>query len=394
MAKKFILVLVACLWILIGTNAWADLVFGDYTYTEDGGKITITEYTSSSGDVVIPDTIDGMPVVIIGEDAFSYNDDVTSVTIPDSVTTIEKDAFQNCDGLTVAIIGNGVTSIGDSAFKYCDDLKSVSLGNSVTTIGPYAFYDTALISLTIPDSVTIIGENAFRYCDVLAKVSLGNSVASIGDGAFHRSYFLTNISIPASVTSIGSYAFSDSESLSIACFMGDAPTIGSYAFDDTAEDFNICYTPDATETFATPTWEGYPAGMCVDSDDDGVIDAEDNCPDVANPDQENADVATETAIFGDVCDADTVYGYIYESGVVLENVTVRIYKPSCGGDIELDSATTDSKGYYSFGNLGVGWRTLAPELSGYTFAQEADYSKMPQTVITSHDFTATTIPAP
>jgi len=125
-----------------------------------------------------------------------------------------------------------------------------------------------------------------------------------------------------------------------------------------------------------------------DTDSDGIIDAEDNCPDVANPKQENVDGDGA----GDVCDADTVYGTI--SGAVQEGVIVRLYKPVCGGDIELASDTTDAEGYYAFGNLGVGWRTLVPGLEGYTFAPESDYPKLPQAEIRSYDFTATVVPAP
>jgi len=133
--------------------------------------------------------------------------------------------------------------------------------------------------------------------------------------------------------------------------------------------------------------EGPCAALGGDADNDGICTDVDNCPAVSNGNQEDVD----SDGVGDFCDADTVYGYI--SGIPgdsQEGVIVRIYKPSCGGDIELASDTTDSDGYYSlFGNLGTGYRTLVPELSGYTFVPEVDYPKMPQAVIQSYDFTAT-----
>jgi len=86
-------------------------------------------------------------------------------------------------------------------------------------------------------------------------------------------------------------------------------------------------------------------------------------------------------------DNDTVYGTV--SGVVQEGVTVGIYRPNCGGDILLDTTTTNSEGYYAFGNLSNGWHTIVPELEGYTFLPETDYPKIPQTEIKSYDFTAT-----
>jgi hypothetical protein len=125
-----------------------------------------------------------------------------------------------------------------------------------------------------------------------------------------------------------------------------------------------------------------------DSDDDGVNDDVDNCPAEANPNQENDDGDA----LGDVCDPDTVYGYIDLSGAALENVIVRIYQTTCGGDIELVSDTTDSDGYYSFGNLGNGFYHVIPEDIDYTFAPEADYLQIPQPEIQPFDYTATSAP--
>jgi hypothetical protein len=126
-----------------------------------------------------------------------------------------------------------------------------------------------------------------------------------------------------------------------------------------------------------------------DSDGDEIPDAGDNCPLIATSNRKDSDADD----IGDACDADTVYGTI--SGDIQEGVTVGIYKPNCGGDILVDTTSTDEQGYYAFGNLGVGWRPILPELEGYTFVLEADvYPKMPQTEIRSYDFTATAIPAP
>ena len=124
-----------------------------------------------------------------------------------------------------------------------------------------------------------------------------------------------------------------------------------------------------------------------DTDSDGIIDTEDNCPATANPNQEDID----SDGVGDFCDANTVYGTV--SGDIQEGVNIGIYRPNCGGDVLLDTTTTNSEGYYAFGNLSNGWHTIVPELSGYTFALEIDYTKIPQTEIRPYDFTATAIPA-
>jgi len=118
----------------------------------------------------------------------------------------------------------------------------------------------------------------------------------------------------------------------------------------------------------------------IDSDADSIPDSEDNCPAIDNPNQEDADTDGN----GDLCDNDTVYGTI--SGAVQDGVNVGIYRPNCGGDILLDTATTNSEGYYAFGNLSNGWHTIVPELEGYTFAPEINHPKIPQAEIISYDF--------
>ena len=157
--------------------------YGDFRYTEDGSTVTITGYTGNGGAVNIPSTINGKPVVSIGNFAFGYNQ-LISVTIPDSVTTIGDCAFLY-NQLTSVTIGNSVTTIGDHAF-YNNQLTSVTIGNSVTTIGSYAFYGNKLTSVNIPNSVTTIGDYAFSD-NLLTSVTIGANV-TLGDRAFNDNY--------------------------------------------------------------------------------------------------------------------------------------------------------------------------------------------------------------
>ncbi len=212
---------------------------------------------------------------IIYGGAFSGCSGLTSITIPDSVTSIGNSAFSDCSGLTSVTIPDSVTSIGNSAFSDCSGLTSVTIGNCVTSIGEYAFYKcSGLTSVTIPDSVTSIGQSAFYGCNViiqtengvsyvdgwvfecdesvtsvqlregtrgiadsafygcdgLKSVTIPDSVTSIGEDAFNGCSGLTSITIPDSVTSIGDGAFSRCSGLESITIPDSVTSIGEYAF--------------------------------------------------------------------------------------------------------------------------------------------------------------------
>ena len=145
------------------------------------------------------------PITTIGDRAFSCP--ITSITIPNSVTSIGDSAFYYCTSLTSITIPDSVTSIGSNAFCYCTSLTSITIPNSVTSIGDSAFYCcTSLTSITIPDSVNSIGNSAFSRCSSLTSITIPNSVTSIGSNAF-ASCNLDSVTIGYGVKSIGENAF-------------------------------------------------------------------------------------------------------------------------------------------------------------------------------------------
>lgn len=198
----------------------------------------------------------------------SYEDQIKTVTIGNSVTAIGDFAFTYCESLTSIevdadneyyssdsfgvlynkdkteliqyLIGNerteftipdSVTSIGDLAFRGCESLTSVTIPDSVTTIGNHAFVCCySLTSITIPDSVTRIGDSVFWDCDSLTSIIIPDSVTSIGDLAFGNCYSLTSITIPDSVTTIGDYAFDNCRSLTSITIPDSVTSIGDAAF--------------------------------------------------------------------------------------------------------------------------------------------------------------------
>jgi hypothetical protein len=160
----------------------------DWEPVEAETGVEITEYHGPGGDVVIPDSIDGVPVTSIGQDAFYFCGTLTSVTIPDSVTAIGIRAFGFCGSLTSVTIGNGVAAIQDEAFEGCFSLSTVRLGDATDTIGMRAFgYCYVLSSLTVPQNVTSIGEMAFAYCFGLNTVTFNGNAPSVGaDWTYQR----------------------------------------------------------------------------------------------------------------------------------------------------------------------------------------------------------------
>ena len=170
-----------------------------YYYDEDNwengvlyiGKHLIEADEDFWGDCIIKE---GTKTIAAG--AFSYCDGLTSITIPDSVTSIGDHAFYYCDGLTSATIGKGVITIGSYAFSYCDSLTSITIPDGVTSIGSYAFSGCdSLTSITIPDSVISIGDHAFYGCDGLEDITIGKGVTSIGGSAFAFSSSLESITV-------------------------------------------------------------------------------------------------------------------------------------------------------------------------------------------------------
>lgn len=222
-----------------------------YTVNAENGTATITKFLgpvdpANNGpyDIEIPTELDHHPVTGLGEYSFSgtYSPDhqtnhnlisfcnqIQSVTIPESVTSIGKSAFEHCSKLDSLTIKGVATSIGAYAFASCTSLTSLSLVGSFQTIGDSAFVNCGMTSLTIDATITSIEKYAFSS-RFLTSLSLTGNVQKIGDHAFDSCSSLNTVTFPKSPTSIGSYAFDSCTSLNSIEIPGTVTEIGDCAF--------------------------------------------------------------------------------------------------------------------------------------------------------------------
>lgn len=268
------------------------LVTGDYTAQFISVKddpfaypppktVTITKYTGTESTVILPSKISSWPVTKIGEDAFQDNTTITSVTIPASVTEIGSNAFAGCTNLTSVhyagdwsnlTIQSGNPAVQDAAneqlfdFKFTPDNTAAIVTNykykgtaadvtipsrykskPVTTIGHAAFFNSAVTSVTIPDSVTSISDEAFINCPKLTNISIPNSVTYIGFSAFSSCTSLKSITLPSSLSFISGALFLGCSQLTTIHIPVSVTSIGNNAFADCPSLMTVTYPGSKTQ---------------------------------------------------------------------------------------------------------------------------------------------------
>ncbi len=232
-----------------------------FAYTVTDGKASIVDYTGKEVELVIPSTVDGIPVEAITEYAFdsclvekvtvsegiqvispfafSYAEQLTAVQLPDSLKSIGNDAFIGCRKLESVIIPKGVDEISGNPFTYCT-IKDISVdsGNTVFCAADGCLMNknthelvTGTIEGIIPENTLVIGRGAFEGYAAIEKVVIPEGVTEIGSFAFDECYSLCEIEFSSTVEVIGQSAFRSCDALSKVNFCEGLKIIDDYAFD-------------------------------------------------------------------------------------------------------------------------------------------------------------------
>ena len=202
-----------------------------YDFLWVGTGFSILDYSGQGGDIVLPDTYNGHPVVSIHSNMLLNTPDISSVVIPEGVTRIDDGVFSHCENLTSVSLPDSVKHLGIGVFCFSPNLTSVSIPDGVTSISSRMFWGcSSLESVSIPDSVRHIEDRAFWQCGNLTSITIPDGVDSIGEYAFSDCDDLTSVTLPDSVTEIGNNAFSGCRHLESITIPDKVTTIGNCAF--------------------------------------------------------------------------------------------------------------------------------------------------------------------
>ena len=190
----------------------------DTTVEKDGilyeisdGKATLIRFNDRTlTDIVIPDDIDGIPVVGFNKTQFTLVKSMKTIKFGNNITEIPAFSFEGFKELETIELGKGIENIGEYAFRNCDSLKNIIFSDGLKLIKHAAFSEcSSLVSVELPDSLEKLEYNAFAYCENLESVNLGNGLEYLDENAFYDSTKLSDISFGDKLRYIGYGAFHD-----------------------------------------------------------------------------------------------------------------------------------------------------------------------------------------
>ncbi len=229
----------------------------EYLYNVYEDHVELVKYIGLKKTVEIPAELDNLPVTHIGLDCFAmaWRVKFTSITMPDTITTVYHGAFRGCQTIRELKLSKNLKYIGNYAFSFITDLEYIALPDTIVSFGMGAFRNClSLKSVSIPsgtlkrigndcfygckklecvvigDDVVDIEDWAFRMCEHLNSVTIGESVEKIGESAFYDCIRLSKLDIPAAVSAIGNTAFYSRRGMMLGVVEGSAAE--KYAIDN------------------------------------------------------------------------------------------------------------------------------------------------------------------
>ncbi|MBQ8960680.1 MAG: leucine-rich repeat protein [Ruminococcus sp.] len=242
------------------TASAASTTVGSLTFTVYSDYAVVSGYDKSETDIVIPDTVDGVPVTEIRNSVFMNCSDITSITMPDSITAIGSYAFWACSSMKLEKLPASLKTIGKDAFYRCDQITEIAIPEGVTEIPDSAFYwCEGLTSVTMSDNVTVISDRAFIYCKNLETIQLSPNITTIGSYAFYNCMKLKELVLTDAIQSVGTSAFANCSANIIA---DRIPVVG---YQSNAQPTSYSKIGSPVKSYIKPTDSGFEIARADDN---------------------------------------------------------------------------------------------------------------------------------
>lgn len=217
------------------------------------------------GDTVLtlPDSVAGVSVKMIGEKAFAENDKLTKIYLPAATLVIDRYAFDGCKNLTEVVFNDELEVVDDYAFRD-SGLTTLTLPDTVVSIGKYSFYRTKIDSLQIPAGVSKLGKYAFYGCQNLTSITFCPRLSEVGEYVFYECTALTTLILPETVTKLADYCFRSCTSLTKVFLPAATESIGIGVFADCPS--LVIYTPAGSAAEKAAKRNGYAYLTCDTAD--------------------------------------------------------------------------------------------------------------------------------
>jgi len=212
-----------------GDELKSTVVVGGFTIGIHETYAEIVGYDGNDTELIIPDSAAGVSVMLIAEGAFQNNTRIVKVKLPASTRIVDRFAFEGCTALAEVIFNDGLETVGDYAFRD-SGLTALNLPDSVVEIGKYSFYHVNIKELRIPDSVSRMGKYAFGECSSLQSITFCPRLYEIGECLFYNCTSLAALVLPKTVEELGDYAFGGCTGLKRIVVSSETVKIGEGVF--------------------------------------------------------------------------------------------------------------------------------------------------------------------